>query len=351
MVSNKELKKRLEVRRKDTKAQDIILEPTESANGDSNLVCPDCGTVNLSISNFCSECGNPIELKPPGYVVCDVCYGIYELEEGESPEDFVNSQCQCGGNLTYIQDIDELEGLKKNCPICGQVNPYHVKKCEKCSRFFDIGEYFESLLYDIEITHNVLRIYQKANKEITDIYQHDREKIDNPKIVKDRIRSRLYFNYNNEEVIIDISSEQASKLRNSFEIPEKRVICPSHKCKNILLIEGEKCPVCGKTSQTVGMNRYNNLEYLKKTAERKRVNKQNFGLGCLNVACEFTGNLNKDQTCPKCGSMAGKVGSWERAEILNKKKKIKKERLKQEHDARIKDRNIKEGLLQTVKGN
>jgi hypothetical protein len=48
---------------------------------------------------------------------------------------------------------------------------------------------------------------------------------------------------------------------------------------------------------------------------------------------------------------AGKVGSWERAEILNKKKKKKKERLKQEHDARIKDRNIKEGLLQTVKGN
>jgi NMD protein affecting ribosome stability and mRNA decay len=135
MVSNKEQKKRLEVRRKDTKAQDIILEPTESANGDSNLVCPDCGTVNLSISNFCSECGNPIELKPPGYVVCDVCYGIYELEEGESPEDFVNSQCQCGGNLTYIQESMNSKAEEKIVLLLDKLNPYHVKKCENVADF------------------------------------------------------------------------------------------------------------------------------------------------------------------------------------------------------------------------
>ncbi len=36
------------------------------------------------------------------YLVCDICGGYYELQEGESPEDFVG-ECECGGKLKHIK--------------------------------------------------------------------------------------------------------------------------------------------------------------------------------------------------------------------------------------------------------
>jgi heat shock protein HtpX len=39
-----------------------------------------------------------------GYLVCDKCNGYYQLQPGESAEDFTN-QCQCGGKLEYHRSI------------------------------------------------------------------------------------------------------------------------------------------------------------------------------------------------------------------------------------------------------
>jgi len=36
-----------------------------------------------------------------GYLVCDKCGGYYELQSGESPEDF--DRCQCGGKLEFLE--------------------------------------------------------------------------------------------------------------------------------------------------------------------------------------------------------------------------------------------------------
>lgn len=38
------------------------------------------------------------------YLICDKCNGYYELQPGESPEDF--DYCQCGGALLYADEID-----------------------------------------------------------------------------------------------------------------------------------------------------------------------------------------------------------------------------------------------------
>lgn len=35
------------------------------------------------------------------YLICDSCEGVYELEKGESPEDF-DLQCDCGGKFHYF---------------------------------------------------------------------------------------------------------------------------------------------------------------------------------------------------------------------------------------------------------
>ncbi len=47
-----------------------------------------------------------------GYLVCEKCNGYYELQSGESPEDF--KSCQCGGSLRYVESLDNgrIAGLR-----------------------------------------------------------------------------------------------------------------------------------------------------------------------------------------------------------------------------------------------
>ncbi|ADZ09385.1 hypothetical protein Metbo_1141 [Methanobacterium lacus] len=40
------------------------------------------------------------------YLVCDKCGGYYELQPGESPDDF--DRCECGGKLKYLTNLDYL---------------------------------------------------------------------------------------------------------------------------------------------------------------------------------------------------------------------------------------------------
>jgi len=52
-----------------------------------------------------------------GYLICEKCGGYYELEEGESFDDF--NGCQCGGKLSYSEQvIGELEKRDKPKLIC-----------------------------------------------------------------------------------------------------------------------------------------------------------------------------------------------------------------------------------------
>jgi DNA-directed RNA polymerase subunit RPC12/RpoP len=54
------------------------------------------------------------------YVICEECSGYYELQEGESPDDF--GSCQCGGKLEYAEKIHETtekeDKLKFICSNC-----------------------------------------------------------------------------------------------------------------------------------------------------------------------------------------------------------------------------------------
>ncbi|MGB7969004.1 MAG: hypothetical protein WCF28_05460 [Methanobacterium sp.] len=40
----------------------------------------------------------------PGYLICDECNGYYELQKGESLEDF--ESCECGGSLIFKKKLD-----------------------------------------------------------------------------------------------------------------------------------------------------------------------------------------------------------------------------------------------------
>ncbi|MGF7119448.1 zinc ribbon domain-containing protein [Methanobacterium oryzae] len=72
-----------------------------------------------------------------GFLVCKNCKGYYELQKGESPEDF--AECSCGGELEYVQNFnehvfDELDPLAEtiSCPICGEKNSKNNKFCTDC---------------------------------------------------------------------------------------------------------------------------------------------------------------------------------------------------------------------------
>jgi hypothetical protein len=42
-----------------------------------------------------------------GYLVCEKCNEYYQLQPGESAEDFTD-ECECGGKLKYYKDINWL---------------------------------------------------------------------------------------------------------------------------------------------------------------------------------------------------------------------------------------------------
>jgi ribosomal protein L37E len=61
------------------------------------------------------------------YLVCNQCGGYYELQPGESPDDF-GDICECGGNLKYVHKLDN----QKICPNCGKVTDKNSEICSAC---------------------------------------------------------------------------------------------------------------------------------------------------------------------------------------------------------------------------
>lgn len=69
-----------------------------------------------------------------GYLVCEQCGNYYELQRGESPDDF-HLVCECGGKLGYKKSIEFLDDVSHDhksviCPQCG--NKTQNQECEIC---------------------------------------------------------------------------------------------------------------------------------------------------------------------------------------------------------------------------
>jgi hypothetical protein len=55
-----------------------------------------------------------------GLLICDKCKGFYELQEGESSDDF-SDQCECGGKLEYKEDLNKENPIKWRSIVIGIV--------------------------------------------------------------------------------------------------------------------------------------------------------------------------------------------------------------------------------------
>ena len=65
------------------------------------------------------------------YLVCDKCGGYYELQPGESPDDFTD-KCECGGKLRCVQDLNDEDSLQNVCPNCGSLIEEENVVCPDC---------------------------------------------------------------------------------------------------------------------------------------------------------------------------------------------------------------------------
>lgn len=77
------------------------------------------------------------------YLVCDKCGGYYELQPGESLDDF-HGNCDCGGNLKQVPSLDSNLVNKPNlidhvkvCPACGEENDKKSAICVFCGQKFN----------------------------------------------------------------------------------------------------------------------------------------------------------------------------------------------------------------------
>jgi len=101
-----------------------------------------------------------------GYLVCNKCGGTYELQEGESADDF--DKCECGGKLNYKESIVSTPVSPKekdiiNCPKCGHKNLNNVKFCGSCGENLikektNFKLLFKTLNFDIILIGSILTI-------------------------------------------------------------------------------------------------------------------------------------------------------------------------------------------------
>ncbi|WP_414469274.1 hypothetical protein [Methanobacterium sp. ACI-7] len=161
-----------------------------------------------------------------GYLICDTCNDVYELHDGESPNDI--DACQCGGNLEYYDTLHEFVTQFYDSTSFGDhewnlLLKKGYKQLEKKNR--DLEEEYSKLKdANLELKNEMEELkdfYQKLKDINTEVEEENVELKDKITSVKDKCMSleseneRLRVNY--EE-----TREKLSKL-NGLEIEGSKV--------------------------------------------------------------------------------------------------------------------------------
>lgn len=72
------------------------------------------------------------EKNSEGYLICSECRGWYQLQEGESFEDF--ESCECGGKLKHSKKTRSIEENFIVCPNCATKQNESAVFCKKCGK-------------------------------------------------------------------------------------------------------------------------------------------------------------------------------------------------------------------------
>ena len=215
MVSNEEIKRRLELRRRG-------INPDEGLNKENEVICSKCQAVNLENAKFCISCGNQLN-EPQVYtlkineiksnsIICPSCGS-----ENKPNSKFCTG---CGNNLLEtIVDAPEANETEMNsliCPECSFENNQGSKFCISCGNSLEISN--ESI-EDVNSFNTEMNNEKEVYLTIKDGNSHD-EKIDDK-----------------QEVQLDAESENASdkEMEDILEQPaEVNILDEIKKAKELL---------------------------------------------------------------------------------------------------------------------
>lgn len=144
MVSNEEIKRMLDQKRRGIKPKDEQLKESGARSGNKKE-CPDCGTNNPSSAQFCIGCGADLSKKEDKIKNCPSC-GYRNPEKakfcvkcGEKLEE--PSLSEPSTPLTEKHtDLEEQSKKYKICPNCQNRNPQDAKFCVVCGNTFKDDE-------------------------------------------------------------------------------------------------------------------------------------------------------------------------------------------------------------------
>jgi hypothetical protein len=95
MVSNDEIKRKLAEKR----------NPGVKKNPSSENLAADRTVSSEELKDKFRK-QRDIKREDHGYLICDKCGGYYELQTGESPDDF-DDECECGGKLEHAKTLND----------------------------------------------------------------------------------------------------------------------------------------------------------------------------------------------------------------------------------------------------
>jgi len=101
------------------------------------------------------------------YVICEKCNGYYELQKGESLNDF--ERCTCGGNLSYLESLNIVKRNKSPSNNVNSVDyksedPFQDDKKMKLKDFLEISFFilifcaFEGIIFGLFFGNVVYKI-------------------------------------------------------------------------------------------------------------------------------------------------------------------------------------------------
>ncbi len=169
MVSNEEIKRRLELRRRG-------INPDEEFNKENEVICSKCQAVNLENAKFCIGCGNELNKLPvytlkidepkSNLIVCPSC----------GTENKIDSKfcIGCGSNLienrVNTPEANEIDANSIICPECDHENNRRSKFCISCGASLKEAPNENANSFDTEISNE-----KEVLLTINDGNAHDKE--------------------------------------------------------------------------------------------------------------------------------------------------------------------------------
>ncbi|MCK9152606.1 zinc ribbon domain-containing protein [Methanobacterium alcaliphilum] len=262
-----------------------------------------------------------------GYIVCEECGGHYQLQEGESPDDF--ESCQCGGQLKYVETLEgndiDYETAKTDdrhaCPNCGSPISEYSIICRNCGYTIEMDDMLSKKIEsekpdcaDVINTpagkgidgDDIGKTLEESPDDITPSEYDDSKLIKDGEGVKNNDLKRVPVL--EEDISLENVSDAASphlekqtmeNMETVFRDSKSENICP--KCKKENDPDSNFCKFCGFELHDLVNKKFSNQKNKEKShSDRKTCPSCGADIHIESIICRNCGKtLQNDVSAPK----------------------------------------------------